>query len=92
VRQNTAMVQDTNRMVHKLRRGAAWGRFLQILWWLLIIVASGIAYYYYQPYLLKIEQLYSNLQSGQKQAQSYESQLSNFFGNLMSKQGSTTQP
>ncbi len=90
VRRNIALSEDTNRMVHKVRRGAAWGRFFMVLWWLLIIAASGVAYYYYQPYLLKIEQAYSNLQTDQKQAQTYESQISNFFGDLLNQQSTTT--
>jgi hypothetical protein len=90
LRRNIALSEDTNRIVHKVRRGAAWGRFFQILWWLLIIAVSGVTYYFYQPYLLKIEQVYGNLETDQKQAQTYESEVSNFFGNLITQQGSTT--
>jgi hypothetical protein len=95
LQKNLLIAEDTNRTVHKLRRGMWWGRLTTILFWLLITVGPFVAYYYYfptyiQPYVQKLEQLSSQMQQGSEQAQNYQGQLSNFFGNLMPK--STTTP
>ena len=94
---NLAIAEDTNRMVHKLRRGAWWGRIFTLVFWVVLIVAPVAAYYYYfqsyiQPYAQKVEQLYTQYQQGSQQAQQYQSQLSNFFGNLMPQSATSNAP
>lgn len=90
-KKNLALAQDTNRVVHKLRRAAWWGRFFQLLWWVAILVVSGAAYYYYlQPYVGKLEQAYANFQQSGRQAQSLEQQAQNFFKNLGTSQTATS--
>lgn len=96
VRQNIALSAETNHVVHKLRRGMWWGRLGTVIFWAVLIVAPVAAYYYYfqsyiQPYTQKIEQLYTQYQQGNQQVQNYQSQLSNFFGNLMPTSTTTKQ-
>ena len=83
VRHVSAVSEDTNRTVHKMRRAVRWGRIATILWWLLVLAVSGAAYYYYlQPYVNKLEQFYGNAQHSAQQVQSWEQQVQNFFQKL----------
>src|SRR5579859_5135657 len=76
VRRNIALSEDTNRAVHRMRRSVVWGRLFQLVWWVAIFALSGYAYYYYlQPYVVKLEQLYEQVQKGGQQAQSAMQQL-----------------
>ena len=85
------LTRETNRMVHKMRRAQLWGRFYQVVWWLFILAISGITYYYYfQPYVDKILEAYGHIQATGQQAQNYGSEISNFFGNFIPHQGTTT--
>jgi predicted PurR-regulated permease PerM len=91
------IAEDTNRTVHKLRRGMWWGRLTTVLFWLVITVGPVMAYYYYfptyvKPYIEQIKQLTSQVQQGSQQAQNYQNQLSNFFGNLMPSTATTSAP
>jgi len=91
LRQNIALAQDTNRTLHKMRRGAIWGRLMTLTMWLIFFVLPLVfSYYYFQPQITKIEQLYSQLQQDNKQAQTYQSQISSFFGNLLNQTATTT--
>jgi predicted PurR-regulated permease PerM len=91
VRQNILLTQDTNKIVHKMRRGAAWGRVMTlVMWFVFFVLPIVVSYYYFQPQITKIEQIYTQLQQDNKQAQSYQSQLSNFFGNILPKAATTT--
>lgn len=90
VRQNTKLAQDTNRLVHKLRRNIWWGRVWSVAWWIFIFLVAGGAYYYYaEPYVQKLEQYYAGFQSGAQQAQSWEQQAAQWFAQL-GKSGTTT--
>lgn len=72
IEKNTKLAEDTNRMVHKLRRSALWGRFFQIVWWVAIIAISGAAYYIYlQPYVGQIEALYEQFKTSGQQVQDF---------------------
>ena len=87
MRQNIALAQDTNRTLHKIRRGAVWSRLLSIAWWLIILGTSAAAYYYYfQPHLVELIHLYQQMAKGGTQAQTAQQQLSSFFGNILPKQ------
>ncbi len=73
---------DTNRQVHKLRRGILWGRFFTVAWWIIVVAVSGYTYYVYaQPYVDKLISVYAQVEKGTAQAQSLQSQVSSFFGN-----------
>jgi hypothetical protein len=75
---------DTNRMVHKMRRGLIWGRLFQVVWWIAILAISGYTYYVYaQPYVDKLIKSYAQVQQTIGQAQNISSQSSGYFGNLM---------
>jgi hypothetical protein len=72
IEKNTKLAEDTNRMVHKLRRSALWGRFFQIVWWVAIIAISGAAYYIYlQPYVGQIEAMYEQFKASGQQVQDF---------------------
>jgi predicted PurR-regulated permease PerM len=64
VRQNIALTQDTNRMVHKIRRSEI---TKSIVWFVIIlvsVVAPTIALYYYAaPYVGQIQSMYDQIQS-----------------------------
>lgn len=79
VRQNIAISEDTNRQVHKVRRAARMGQFMQIVWWLIILGASGWAYYYYQPYINQITGLYAQFQSSGTQTKNWEAAAQEFL-------------
>ena len=84
-RRNMAVTEDTNRMVHKMRRSQWWGRVFQFLWWAGIIVISGAAYYYYlQPYMAQLLTLYQKMQQGGVQAQNAAQQLQQMLSSLTS--------
>lgn len=74
------LTADTNRQVHKMKRGARWALLFQLVWWLSILGITGAAYYYYvQPYVQKIEQFYMDAQHGAGQAQGWYEQMQQFF-------------
>jgi hypothetical protein len=76
VKRNTAILEDTNRTVHKMRRSALWGRFFQLAWWFAIIAVSGATYYLYlQPYVGQIAELYGQLRESGQQAHSFSAQI-----------------
>ena len=82
---------DTNRMVHKLRRGILWGRFFTVAWWIVVVAVSGYTYYIYaQPYVDKLLHVYAQVQQGTAQAQSLQSEVSGFFGNWMQQHPATS--
>jgi hypothetical protein len=83
--------EDTNRVVHKMRRAVWWGRLWTIAMWVLFFGASGAAYYYYlQPWVTKVEQYYvqfqhqtSQVTSLQHQAQSLGQQAQQFLNQFL---------
>ena len=84
------MAIDTNRQVHKMRRGARWAMLLQLLWWLTIFGVTGAAYYYYlQPYVIKIENMYFKTQQSATQAQDWWQQVQHTFGSYFAAPTST---
>jgi hypothetical protein len=74
VRQNIALAQENNQILHALRRGAWVSRALRIFWIALIIGSSVYAYWYVQPYLDQLLGLYGNLQSLQERAAGFFNQ------------------
>ena len=75
VRQNIALSQDTNRIVHGMRRSAWIGGTLRLLWIGLIIAASVATYWYLAPYLSQVEGIYSGAQKALQQAQQFTGQF-----------------
>jgi hypothetical protein len=83
VRRSTAISEETNRMVHSMKRAAWFGTIMQWLWWIIIFGVSGYAYYtYVQPYVAKIESAYHNAEAGAQKAQDWQTSTSNFFKDL----------
>jgi hypothetical protein len=75
---------DTNRQVHKMRRGILWGRFFTVAWWIIVVAVSGYTYYVYaQPYVDRLLHVYAQVQQGTEQAQNLQTEVSSFFGNWM---------
>ena len=82
VHKQIAISEDTNRIVHGMRNTARWGRFMRIIWWAAIIGLSAASWLYLQPYLMQVQALYQNVQSGAEQAQGFQGQISDFFKQL----------
>jgi hypothetical protein len=84
VEQLKAISADTNRVVHKMRRGIWWGRIWTLAWWLILFGASGAAYVYYlQPVVTRAEQYYQQFQHQAGQTQGFEQQVAQFFSQLI---------
>lgn len=80
IKKSLALTEETNRMVHKMRRAALWGRIFQFVWWVLVIAVSGAAYYYYlQPYVTDITNFYSQLGMSSPNQPSIGSELQTFM-------------
>jgi len=75
VRRNTQLSQETHRMVRSLYRETMWARFWKFAWALVFIGAAIYAYYYAQPYIQKIEQLYTAAQTQLDHIQSLGSKI-----------------
>ncbi len=48
LRENIAVAKDTNRLVHKMRRDALFGRFMRVVMWVLIL---GTPFFFYKYYM-----------------------------------------
>ncbi len=73
VEKNIKMTEDTNRIVHKLRRNIWWGRLWTIVWWALVLGVSSVTYYVYlQPYVDQATRAYGSTKN-------FEQQVQNFF-------------
>src|SRR5437867_3250983 len=80
VRHQSEVIEDTNRQIHKMRRGARWAMVFQVLWWLTIAGVTGAVYYYYlMPYLQGIMAAYQNVQHAGGQTQEYQTQFMSFI-------------
>lgn len=87
-----ALIEETNRMVHQLRRNMWWSRIWSIVWWLLILGTSGAAYYLYvQPYVTDVLNGYAKVQSGEETAQTWEQQATQWFRQWIPGASTTTQ-
>ena len=91
VKRLSVVTQDTNRIVHKLRRNIWWGRVWSILWWVAIFaISAGMYYYYAQPYVDKLMQAYTGFQQKSAQAQSFEQQAQDFLNKYLGSSGTST--
>ncbi len=83
VRRNIALTQDTNKMVHAMRRSARWGSIIHWGWWIIITLISAYLYFsVVQPYVDRVSRAYEQTQAGIHQAQDWQTNMSNFFKNL----------
>jgi len=71
-----AVTEDTNRIVHKMRRSARWAMLFQIVWWLTVLGVSGATYYYFvQPYVTKAVEAYGGAKDLQLQVENWFAQF-----------------
>ncbi|MDB5225114.1 MAG: hypothetical protein JWL87_66 [Candidatus Adlerbacteria bacterium] len=83
VRRNTLLSQDTNKVVHAMRRNQRWHTFVAVIWWVLIFSVSAYTYYaYVQPYVHQVLGLYDSAQGFEQQARSFFGQ---YFGTSTSR-------
>jgi type II secretory pathway component PulM len=87
VRRNIKVTEDTNRVVHGMRRAAWWATILRWAWWLIIFGVSGVAYYLYvQPYVERVQQAYTQVEHGAQQAADWQTRMNDFFKNIFDGQ------
>ncbi len=83
VRRNIALTQETNEIVHGMRRSARWASILHWGWWLFVLLVSGYTYFtYVQPYVDRIEDAYVQVQTGAQQAADWQTRVNEFFQNI----------
>ena len=56
------LVEDNNRILHRLQRSKRWGTFFHFFYWVIILLLSAGAYYYIQPYLERLRPLLPQLE------------------------------
>lgn len=80
VKRQGQVIEETNKIVHGMRRTQRLKTLWSVVWWLAVIGISAGAYYYYlQPYIVTLEQYYANFQHSASQAQSLEEQIVSWF-------------
>ena len=77
--QTSRLVEENNKILRKMRRGALFGRILHTLYWLVVIGLSVGAYIYVQPYVDQLKEAYGGIQQDVNAAKSVSSKFSNFF-------------
>ena len=92
VKRQGQVIDETNRIVHGMRRSQRLRMLWSVVWWLAIFGVSAGAYYYYlQPYIQTLEQYYANFQQSSHNAQNFETQLQNWFKQFAPGASSTAQ-
>ena len=56
------LVEDNNRILHRLQRAKRWGTFFHSLYWVLILLLAAGSYYYIQPYIDSLQKVLPQLQ------------------------------
>lgn len=91
VKRQGQVIDETNRIVHGMRRGARLRMLWSVVWWLAIFAVSAGAYYYYlQPYVQTLEGYYGKFQQQSSQAQNLEQQIANWFAKFNAGGATTT--
>lgn len=90
VKRQGEVIDETNRMVHSMRRGQRMRSLGHALWWLFIIGSSVVAYYYALPYINKFLEAYANIQQQAHTAQTLQGQLLDWIRQFAP--GATTTP
>jgi hypothetical protein len=76
VRRLRETTQDTNKVVHGMRRSQRWHTIFQIVWWLSIVGITGALYLYWvQPYVAGVIGAYDNAKSFQVQVEDWFAQF-----------------
>ena len=64
VRNQTALIEETNRLVKKIRSASRWSFIFTFIWWLSVIGVSGALYFVFvAPYVDQITEIYINAQN-----------------------------
>ena len=63
------LVEDNNKILHKMQRAARWGRFFHLIYWALIVGSFGATYYFLQPFLEQALSVLGQVEGGINQLQ-----------------------
>ena len=75
VRQNIALSQETNKIVHKMRNAVRWSGVFKLLWIGALVAFSFGAYVYLAPYLGQLTAFYQSAQEAIDQAKQLGTQF-----------------
>lgn len=62
----TELVEDNNRVLHRLQRAKRWGTFFRFSYWVVALLLAAGAYYYIQPYLDSLRTMLPQLEATMK--------------------------
>jgi len=82
--ENLELSRENNKLLHKIHRGAIWGRVFRALYWLVIIAITMGAYYFIQPMLDGLMETYSGFKSGMEGIQKAGESIPN-IGDLLNQ-------
>ena len=55
------LVEDNNRILHRLQRAKRWGTFFHFFYWVAILLLAAGSYYYIQPYIENLQKIFPQL-------------------------------
>lgn len=91
VKRQGEVIEETNRMMHSMRRGARWRFFWSVLWWgAILLVSAGTYYYYVQPYVEQIQKAYVGFQQQAHKAETLQGQVAEWLKQFTGGTGTTT--
>jgi len=62
IEQLAELVQDNNRILHRLQRAKRWGTFFTFIYWIVALLLAAGSYYYIQPYVDSLQKVLPQLQ------------------------------
>jgi hypothetical protein len=63
VRNQTALIEETNEMVRKMRSASRWSFIFTLIWWLSVIGVTGALYFVFVgPYVEQLMEVWQNAQ------------------------------
>jgi hypothetical protein len=84
LKRNLELAEDTNRILHGMRRRAFLGTLFTVFLWLAFVIIPAAAFYYYAaPYIGQMQNLIKSTEALQSQLKGAES--SSFFQDLYNK-------
>ena len=76
VKRQAVQIEDTNRVVHGMRRSSRMRMLFSVLWWAAIAAVSAYSYYYYvQPYVDQFNKAYGSTKNFELQVQNWFAQF-----------------
>lgn len=58
----TELVEDNNKILHRLQRAKRWGSFFHFLYGVIALLLAAGSYYYIQPYVERLQTVLPQLQ------------------------------